>query len=52
MILLQCISNKKCGDFHRNILKNVADITKSIRGLVRTFRKCITYMNIHLYNAT
>ena len=34
------MSNKMCSDFHRNILKNVEDFTKSIRGLVRTFGQC------------
>ena len=30
-----------CSDFHRNILKNVENISKSIRSLVRTFGQCM-----------
>ena len=43
MIFLQFVYNRlneMCSDFHRNIFKNVEDITKSIRGLVRTFGQC------------
>ena len=33
--------NIMCSDFHRNNLQNLKDFTKSIRGLVRIFGKCI-----------
>ena len=33
--------NIMCSDFHGNILKDVEYITKSVRGLVRSFGQCI-----------
>ena len=32
--------NIMCSDFYGNILKNVEYITKSVRGLVRSFGQC------------
>ena len=32
--------NIMCSDFHGNILKDVEYITKSVRGLVRSFGQC------------
>ena len=44
--------NKMCNDFHRNILKNVEDITKPIRVLVRTFGQCITCHSMAVRSST
>ena len=35
--------NIMCSDFHGNILKDVEYITKSVRGLVRSFGQCMFY---------
>ena len=43
MKILQLVYNMlniMCSDFHGNILKNVEYITKSVRGLVRSFGQC------------